>query len=160
MIYLILLFNIVNVVLNLGIINFLYKMYINSIEDSKITDNEIKRKDQEEVSQMQVENNEIVDEIVYDNLTEDEIENERVVESLDDEKTTNNIEIPTEGNNIDNEEIKEELESIGEPTVTITNDIFTHTSLHKDNIIEIPETNEISRRRRIALKLIGMNKEE
>jgi len=135
MIYISLLLDAVSVILGIIIIN----LYINSKGSADLKEDNLEP-------------------VAANNETQD-IDTEEIIYAPPPEDDSNIVE---EVIGEDNKEIVIE-EKLSDSTVTITNDaenILPHSTFYDKEIIEMPVEIQMSRRRRLALKLTEMNKEE
>lgn len=184
MIYISFLLDIFNIILSMIIINFLYRNYINS-EVSRRMNNNIENLEVDNETFEQIENQREVDNETFEQFENEKEVNEEIIYALPPEENIEpKTEVEENINNMDNNEdmadanigmengeeefkniiVDEDVESlnqINEPTSTLLNDkgnALTHSSLIGLDILEtVQEENEVSRRRKLALKISGMN---
>lgn len=154
MMYIILLLDAVSVILSFIVINFLYKTYI-----------ELKERATMETSDFEQSGTiDSVEEIVYAKPPEEEsvdIEEDEIFEEI---SSAENEEIVDEVfEDVSGEENEEFIEELTEPTITITNnqeDALVHSTFYNVEALEVSVVPEMSRRRRLALKLTQMNNDD
>jgi len=138
MIYISLLLDAVSIILSFVIINFLYKTYI-----------ELKGRTRMEIDNFEQSGNmEPVDEIVYANPPEDEVDD---IEEIDISEEV----ISDEYEDMD----KKAVETVVIPINTEEN-VFMHSNFGDNEVMQVPLESEMSRRRRLALKLSKMNNDD